>query len=143
MSYLLSLCYNFPIFSTFCIYCALLGFIPKCYGYFQNVEKGQLNTKSNHVTLIKNLKLNFDYETSSTFPNVFNASFTELNQSFHVRFIRYADKQSSSHDIYIIDPITRNPVIYNEFDLNQEVRVLAICIVLFKMKVKFFKLIDL
>jgi hypothetical protein len=69
-------------------------------------------------SLIEKLAIRFDdVDVVSQFPKHVNVSFNELGAQFHLEFVKKSNNSNSttslaSHDIYVIDKATGNPVKY-------------------------------
>jgi hypothetical protein len=84
-------------------------------GFHLNIDKDELDRNS---SLIENLEITFDKSEVGAFPKLINVSFTELKTRFRLAFVKTSNNSNAalsraSHDIYVIEKTTGQPVKYN------------------------------
>ncbi|RNA38763.1 hypothetical protein BpHYR1_014792 [Brachionus plicatilis] len=85
----------------------LLFFIKCSYGFYYLTRLSELDSAANE-SLIREFRIEWPHVDGSGFPPEFKLNFSELSTTFDVEFVRYDAPRSD--DIYVIDPVTKQPV---------------------------------
>ena len=83
-----------------------------------NIIKGAINANLNS-SVIENLRIDFAETNGDLFPEDFSVDFNQFNKDFKIAFRRMSPNDINypikSHDVYIIDTLTGDPI---KYDIN-------------------------